>query len=162
MSNPRVTKFNFAVGNEPILGDKAAFFKQMKSQAQYLLEGVQEVIDACDEEDIVGVLDGNVDCWFVREYMDDLCSEQSLRLSLARNLVCENNDTKFSTSYAEIKASKEKHEAAGTPCYIADVEYQGKTYFTVHRLSDNKVLKPLYFQSVDLSGCIPKEWQENG
>jgi hypothetical protein len=158
MSNPRITRFNFAVGNEPLLGDKEMFFRQMKAQANYLKEEVQEIIDACEERDIIGVLDGVVDCWYVREYMDDLCAEQSLRLSLARNLVCENNDTKFSTRYSDAAISQSAHEAAGTPCYIAAVEYEGKEYYTVRRLADDKVLKPHNFQSVDLSGCIPREW----
>jgi hypothetical protein len=160
VSNPRVTRFNFAVGNEPILGDKELFFKQMKAQASYLREEAQEIMDACDERNIVGVLDGAVDCWFVREYMDDLCHEQSLRVGLARNLVCENNDTKFSTRYSDAATSQAVHEKAGTPCYIAAVEYEGKEYFTVRRISDDKVLKPHNFEAVDLSGCIPKEWQD--
>ena len=160
MSNPRVTRFNFACGNEPILGDKEAFFKQMKAQATYLREEAQEIVDACDARDIVGVLDGAVDCWYVREYMDDLCFEQGLRTSLARNLVCENNDTKFSTSYGTAASSQAQHEANGTPCYISSVPYEGKEYFTVRRLSDDKVLKPINFEPVDLSGCLPKDWMD--
>ena len=160
MSNSRVTRFNFACGNEPILGDKEAFFKQLKAQASYLKEEAQEIMDACDERDIVGAVDGVTDCWFVREYMDDLLFEQSIRLTMARDLVCDNNDLKYATRYADAAISQSQHEADGTPCYIASVEYMGKEYFTVRRLKDDKVMKPHNFTPVDLSGCIPKEWQD--
>lgn len=154
MSNPRITRFNFAVGNEPQLDN---FFGQLKKQAQYLQEEVQEIIDACDAYDYVEALDGVTDCWYIREYMDDLCMEQGMRVSLARELVCDNNDTKFTTQYTNAKLTQEAYAAKGVDCYIAEVEYEGKLYFTVRRFADGKVMKPMNFIPVDLTGCIPEE-----
>ena len=154
MSDPRITRFNFAVGNEPQVDN---FFGQLKRQAEFLLEEVKEIIDACDNRDAVEALDGVVDCWYIREYMDDLCVEQSMRMSLARELVCKNNDTKFTTKYTSAKATQEAYEEAGVECYIADVEYEGNTYFTVRRKIDGKVMKPMNFVPVDLSSAVPVE-----
>ena len=154
MSHPRITRFNFAVGNEPQVDN---FFSQLKKQAQYLQEEVQEIIDACDAYDYVEALDGVVDCWYIREFMDDLCIEQGMRVGVARDLVCDNNDTKFTTQYTNAKLTQEAYTEKGVECYIAEVDYEGKLYFTVRRKSDEKVLKPLTFIPVDLSGCIPEE-----
>lgn len=154
MSNSRITRFNFAVGNEPQVDN---FFGQAKRQLEFLLEEVKEGIKACEEYDAVEVLDAVVDCWYIREYLDDLCFEQGMRLQLARDLVCDNNDTKFTTEYTSAKLTQEAYEKDGVPCYIATVEYDDQIYYTVRRTADGKVLKPKNFVPVDLSSAVPKE-----
>ena len=156
MSNSRVTRFNFAVGNEPQVD---SFFEQAGKQASYLLEEVNELIEAINNRDMVEVLDAVVDIWYIREYLDDLLTEQGVKINPAKTKVCDNNDTKFSTSRALIALAVDHYKAKGIECYIAEVEYEGDMFYTCRRLSDDKVMKPTTFEPVDLKSCVPVEFQ---
>lgn len=151
MSNTRVTRFNFAVGNEPQVDN---FFEQVEKQAKYLLSEAQELLDAARERNIVEVLDGHLDVKYVNEYIDDLLQEQGVKVREAWLRVCDNNDTKYSTSRALMQKSADYWQGRGVDVYIAEVEYQGEVYYTVRRKEDDKVMKPVGFEDVDLSDLV--------
>lgn len=155
MPNSRVTRFNFAVGNEPQVDN---FFEQASKQASYLLEEVNELIEAINNRDMVETLDAVVDIWYIREYLDDLLTEQGVKVGQGKTLVCDNNDTKYSSSRALIAKAVEYYSAKGVGCYTAEVEYEGVVYYTCRRISDDKVMKPTTFEPVDLTPCVPKEF----
>lgn len=158
MSNPRVTRFNFVVGNEPQLD---CFFEQVEKQAKYLLSEAQELLDAAQARDIKEVLDGHLDVRYVNEYIEDLLAAQSVKVKQAWAGVCDNNDTKFSTSYSLISQTVDYYAEQGVACYIAEVDYEGVLYYTCRRSSDDKVMKPITFEAVDLTPFIPKSLLED-
>lgn len=156
MSNSRVTKFNHICGNAPSMGTEQEYWKQVQNQVKRVMEEVKELYECAMTEDIEGVLDGYLDVKYTNEYIDDLLKADGVRTNEAWELVCDNNESKFTNSYSYAVDSKEYHEQSGTDCYIDSVVYEGETFYCIRRSYDNKVLKPKYFEAVDLSSCLHK------
>ena len=57
MSKKECIKFGYAIGNMPAMGDHWEVWKQVKAQSKLILEEVEELEDACSEEDLLEVLD---------------------------------------------------------------------------------------------------------
>lgn len=159
MSNYRVTKFNVISGNAPHMGTDYEYWKQLKDQAERVLEEAQELYDNVCAENMEGVLDGFLDVRYTNEYMEDLLIAGDVDTKKAWDAVCLNNDTKYTTSYTYAIESKEQLENKGETCYIESVQYEGELYYTVKRASDNKVMKLKYHESPDISKFVPEVYK---
>lgn len=96
MSNYRVTRFNHISGNTPHLGADYEYWQQIKNQASRVLEEAQELYDAAQAEDMIGVVDGFADVRYTNEYVEDLLIAGEVETKKAWDAVCNNNDHIFS------------------------------------------------------------------
>ncbi len=159
MSNYRVTKFNIITGNAPHLGTDYEYWQQVRNQAKRVYEEAKELLEAAEQEDMQGVLDGFLDVRYTNEYMEDLLVAGEIETKKAWEAVCTNNDSKYTTSYTYALESKEALEQSGVECYIDQTQYEGEIYYVCRRNEDNKVLKLRLHQSPDLSVFLPKEFK---
>lgn len=160
MSNERITKFNHIVGASPVGSDasKEEIWKQLELQARLVLEEANEMYDAVKNKDIVEVLDGSIDVWYLREYMDDILKALNIDVAGAKYEVCFNNDQKYTTSEDLAMESWLEYVRQGKTPEVCSVDYEGKTYYTVK--INGKVQKLLHHVRPDLNKCIPEEIKE--
>lgn len=159
MSNIRVTRFNHVVGNPPVgFDDKERFWNQIKLQASLILEEAKELYDAAEDRDIVEVIDGSTDVWYLREYVDNLLQEVGIDVYKAKEMVCDNNDQKFTTSPEYASASSQEYEIGTTE--VKDSEFENVKYYTVRRKTDGKVLKLIDHEKPDLSKLVSDELRD--
>ena len=161
--NPKITKFNYITGKPPlgaIEDNKELVWKQLKEQAERVLEEAKELVKACEEQDIKEVLDGFVDVWYTNEYVEDLLVACGVDTKTAKHEICNNNDQKYTTSFALAEDTRLGYLDIATPTVISEVDYGGETYFTVMRVEDNKVMKLKGHVPPNLDKCIPKEWKK--
>lgn len=159
MSNYRVTRFNHIAGNTPHLGADYEYWQQIKNQASRVLEEAQELYDAAQAEDMIGVVDGFADVRYTNEYVEDLLIAGEVETKKAWDAVCNNNDQKFTTSYTYASESKEALEQLDVDCYLDSTTYEGTLYYVIRRVHDNKILKLKHHESPDLSIFVPKEFK---
>ena len=140
MSDNRITKFNLRAGKAPLTLDddnKEAVWKTLKDQAERLVEEAQEVLDGVNNRDIQEVLDGVVDVWYVREWMDDMLVALGIDVEGAKHEVCMNNLNKITE---DLSLAKQTLKDYGN-CSIYIHNDKSTTYYTVLRDGDRKVMK---------------------
>ena len=100
------------------------------------------------------LLDSVVDIFVVYARLYQLMENNlSFNLHEAIQRVCENNLTKFPTDRQVAEDTLKTYAEQGIECYIAETEHEGVTYYAIKRVSDNKFLKPIGYESVNLAGC---------
>lgn len=156
MGSKAVTQFNHIVKNEP-KDTVDGVLQQIANQCTYLVEEVLEMKEAALNKDFIKLADGHGDIKFVRDYLDDLVDAIGLKRAGIFKAVCENNMLKSTTSKELAEQWKADKEAEGVSTYIAEVEYEGETYYTVRRCDNNKVTKFKDFPEMDLTPFIPNE-----
>ena len=156
-SKERVVKFNTIVGNPPVgLDDKEKFWEQVQAQAKLTLEEAQEQYDWAMKKNLVEVVDGYCDVDYLQTYMSVLLQEVGVNLGCSVDTVCLNNDQKYSLSKdLALQSQAELYTDKGVDTYISEVEYEGDTYYTVRRSSDNKVMKLLKHVPPNIPATIP-------
>ena len=153
----RVTRFNYIMGNAPSVFPNV-LYEQIANQCKFLLEEVQETLDAASRGDIVEVVDGVADCEFVFDYIKTMVQSLGVQQEKAFEAVCDNNDLKYAECYEEALQWKKQKEAQGIECYVSSVVYEGVDYFMIRRKEDGKGLKFDNFPKVDLTPFIQKEF----
>lgn len=150
-----VDKFNRVTGNPPvgIDGDVEAFWRQIKSQAEFVLEEAKELLEAIEERDIVECLDGHLDVRYLNEYVETLLEEAGVNTRDGFYRVAANNSSKYTKSYIKARDSQDMYKEQGIDCYILEVEDEGDFYYTVKRSKDGKVMKLRDHTPPDLSIC---------
>jgi hypothetical protein len=158
MSNYHVTRLNVVAGKGPVGYDKGedAFWEQVQQQAKRILEEAQEMYDGAMERDIVEVIDGNVDVWVTREYMDDLLKAVGVDTCGVEHEVNDNNNTKMTRN----KEFAQKSAIALYPgqARVVGTEYDGEKFYMVIRNSDNKFLKLIDYCKPNLLQYIPADF----
>jgi len=165
-----VWTFNKLAGNLQTHESAVTLVQALRNQALRVLEEAQEIVDACnkwempdttDEEAVEqvksildGVIDTNVTSFGLLQiagpYMDT---------AKAATIICQNNLTKFHTTEcsAEETVTSYGFDSANDRyiTYLESVSIEGlPPVYVVKRYTDNKVMKPAGYVSVDLSECI--------
>lgn len=165
-----VWTFNKLAGNLQPHESAVTLVQALRNQALRVLEEAQEIVDACnkwempdttDEEAVEqvksildGVIDTNVTSFGLLQiagpYMDT---------AKAATIICQNNLTKFHTTEcsAEDTVTSYGFDSANDRyiTYLESVSIEGlPPVYVVKRYTDNKVMKPAGYVSVDLSECI--------
>lgn len=153
MSDPRILKFNTIAGKPPVSYEEGAekFWESVSNQGKRVFEEAKEILEAIENRDIGKLLDGWVDVWFTNEYLEDLLRAVQINTVQAKNIVCENNLSKFSTNENYMEDCARLMEGVS----VRKVEYEGTTYFALIRDSDGKVMKPLDYKEPKLHQTIP-------
>lgn len=150
----RVLRFNHIVGNAPVGGaSKEAFITQLDRQQNFIQEEVNELSDGIWNSNIVEILDAACNIWYLNQYVFDMLEAIGVDVVRAREIVCENNDQKFTTSPEYASASCQSYGIG--QCYVDQTVYDGIKYYTVRCNSDGKVQKLLDHEKPDFTECIP-------
>lgn len=155
MGSKAVTVFNHACSNAP-KDTVEGVLEQIANQCTYLVEEVLEMKEAALNKHFVKLADGHGDIKFVRDYLDDLLDAIGLKRAGIFKEVCENNMLKTTTSSELAEKWKAEKDEDGVATYIATVDFEGETYYTVRRCDNNKVTKFKDFPEMDLTKYIPK------
>lgn len=159
MSKSEVKKFNYAIGGNPSMGDQYEVWKQLKLQAALILEEAQELVEACEQEDMTETLDAYCDIEYLNTWLEHLLYSFGCETKKAFNSVCQNNTSKITTSYTYALMSKEALEENGIPCYMDQTVYEGETLYCVKRSEDGKVMKLANHERPELEQFVGKEFK---
>lgn len=154
-----VKRFNHIKGTPPVSidGDREAFWKSVQHQAALVLEESKEQYEAAMNRDIINTVDGAADVAYTQAYMDVMLEEVGIDLSLAKSLVCDNNDQKITTDQEFAKRSAIKLLENAEMVYVDETWYDRMFYYVVKRKLDGKVLKLIGHQSPNIADAIPEE-----
>lgn len=158
MSKSEVKKFNYGINNTPAMGDQYEVWKQLKLQAKLILEEAEELVQACEEENMTETLDAYCDVEYLNTWLEHLLYSFGCDTKKALASVCENNTSKITTSYTYALMSKEILEEKGTKCYIDQTVYEGETLYCVKRTEDGKVMKLADHKRPTLEQYVSKEF----
>ena len=168
-----VWTFNKLAGNLQPHESAVTLVQALRNQALRVLEEAQETIVWCErylyngakqpisfstEEVLEGILDGVIDTnvtsfgllQIAGPYMDT---------AKAATIICQNNLTKFHATEEAANATQDAYGKDGGQNYVTYVESVSIEslpwpVYVVKRYTDNKVMKPAGYVSVDLSECI--------
>lgn len=159
MSKKEVVKFNYGINNVPAMGDQYEVWQQLKLQAKLILEEVNELVEACNDEDMTEALDAYCDVQYLNTWLEHLLYSFGCDTKKALSAVCQNNSSKITTSYTYALMSKEVLEESGVEVYIDQTVYEGETLYCVKRQADGKVLKLADHQRPNLEQFVGKEFK---
>ena len=167
-----VWTFNKLAGNLQTHESAVTLVQALRNQALRVLEEAQETIDYCNhylgdgtdpitlstEECIVGILDGVIDTNVTSFGLLQIAGPY-MNTAKAATIICQNNLTKFHTTEraAEDTVTSYGFDSANDRyiTYLESVSIEGlPPVYVVKRYTDNKVMKPAGYVSVDLSECI--------
>jgi phosphoribosyl-ATP pyrophosphohydrolase len=128
--------------------------KDWKNQLGLVKEEFQELIVATEDNNLEGIIDGLADVFVTYSKLLHLVKLKGVDIDEALQLVCENNMTKIISDVDVAEQTMLHYQQQGLACYVDKYEGGLGVYYTVKRLQDQKILKPLGFKSVDLSGVF--------
>ncbi|AEJ81329.1 phosphoribosyl-ATP pyrophosphohydrolase [Erwinia phage Rouille] len=152
-TNNPVHLWNIRAGLNAAKRYSPEYWKALENQAERMMEELKETIQAIRERDALGLIDGQVDMDFVLQgftYLSQLDHETGLKR------VCDNNDLKITEDAGTALRWLDEHNEKDpqTACEVVGTEVNGKVYYTVHRLSDNKIMKPVNHPTVTLYDLV--------
>jgi len=143
-----VNQFNYLAGKV----EKPVQRKTLKNQIERIEEEVTElrykgVLDMNQQE----MLDGIIDTLVTAFGFAQLLEANGYNVAKAMQKVANNNLTKFTDDFELANNTVKMYQDKGEECYVKNVE----DCFVVLRKSDDKVMKPVGYVSVDLKDCLP-------
>lgn len=164
--------FNKLAGNLEEKASPADVVNALRNQAYRVREEAQETIDACDAYDaaeneeqdtaaILEILDGVIDTPYTAFGLLQIAGPY-LNTQKAATKICQNNLSKFHTTEHAAEETVTSYgfdsENDRYNTYLESVTIEGQDpVYVVKRYSDGKVMKPVGYQSVDLSDCLHEE-----
>ena len=127
-------------------------------QVALITEELKETVEGLQANSVVEVLDGTVDILVVTLGLLQKLQYAGVNIDGALSAVAENNLSKFTKSEEIANLSVASYEKKGEKVYVTKF---GDLYI-IKRLSDDKVMKPIDFKSVELTSFVPEELLENG
>lgn len=125
------------------------------NQVKLVLEEAQETMTASDQSDIKGILDGFCDVLVTAVGLGHILQMYGVDVNSAMVKVYKNNLTKFIPNTDEgneiVKQTMDYYNNKGVQCYA---EYNGFGNWWIIKNTNNKVLKPVNYKSVDISDCV--------
>lgn len=139
---------------------KLTTLKDIEFQYKLILEETKEIKDkGIDKNNAKEVLDGVVDVMVTALGLLQKLEYLGVDTNKAMRDTAYNNLTKFPSSELVAIRSAQYYEQEGIP---VNVEYHSDSELFVIKNVHDKVMKPLGFESNDLTDCIPKELLEKG
>jgi hypothetical protein len=134
--------------------------KDIEFQYKLILEETKEIKDkGIDNNNVKEVLDGVVDVMVTALGLLQKLEYLGVDTNKAMRDTAYNNLTKYpSKEYTAIKTAM-MYEEEGS---VVNVEYNSEYELFIIKNWNDKVMKPIGFESNDLSNCIPKELLLNG
>jgi hypothetical protein len=134
--------------------------KDIEFQYKLILEETKEIKDkGIDKNNAKEVVDGVVDVLVTALGLAQKLEHLGVDMNKAMRDTAYNNLTKYPTKELTAIQTAQMYEEDGIP---VQVEFNSEYELFVIKNWNDKVMKPIDFESNDLSNCIPKELLENG
>lgn len=147
----KIYLFNTLCGRQAPLPNSPQFYVHVSNQASRVLEEVQETIDDSLDENLLGVIDGVADVMVTALGLYQQLQRCGVDVEEALSRVCDNNLTKFHRDPEEAQKTLEFYQKQNIETFVRMIKLEdGEEYYGVLRKSDQKLLKPYDFKSVDL------------
>lgn len=157
----QAVQFNYKAGNKQYEYGTLDFWRALENQSSYMVEESNEGLESARMNDAVESVDALADEFFVWAWKAEMLEKAGFNVAGAIQAVIENNMTKVFNSFYEACESKEKLERKNDVEYFVETSvYNGLPFYTVRRLSDNKIMKAVDFVSVNLEDYVPKGSKE--
>jgi hypothetical protein len=163
----RVKLFNEIAGQPQKFDTQSEeFWIWVDNQVKLIEEEVKETRAAVDARDLLETLDGTLDVFVTNAGLMDILECGKVSVLPAGYAVCTNNLSKMTQSPSLARKTVAEYDAQLIPCYsersvIMDGKYP-REWFTVRRVEDNKIMKPLGYVRVDISRFIPETQVKRG
>lgn len=140
--------------------DSQCSLKDIEFQYNLILEETKEIKEkGIDHNNAKEVVDGVVDVLVTALGLVQKLEYLGVDMNKAMRDTAYNNLTKYPSDERTAIETAQKYEQEGTQVYV---EYNSDyELFVIKNLKD-KVMKPVGFESNDLSNCIPKDLLLNG
>jgi len=149
--------FNYKCGNKVPEYDTLDYWRALENQSGLMVEESTEGVDAARLNDAVESVDALADELFVIAWKIEMLQKSGFDVEGALQAVIDNNAKKVFNSFYEACTAKEQIELVKDEDYFVETSvYNGLPFYTVRRLSDNKIMKAVDFVPVDLSEFVPK------
>jgi hypothetical protein len=146
--------------NEIANKHKLTSLKDIEFQYKLIAEETKEIKDkGIDQNNAKEVLDGVIDVMVTALGLLQKLEYLGVDGNRAMRDTAYNNLTKYPAKELTAIQTAQKYEEDGT---MVMVEYNSLYDLFVIKNMHDKVMKPIDFESNDLSNCIPKELLENG
>ena len=150
--------FNHKAGNKLHTYGTLEFWRSLENQCSYMVEESHEGLDSAKMNDAIESVDALADELFVLAWKIEQMQRAGFDIEGALHAVVENNMKKVYNSFYEACSAKEQLELVKEDEFFVETSvYNGLPFYTVRRLSDNKIMKPVDFEKVNLEPFIPKE-----
>ena len=139
--------------------DLAVHYEAFWQQFAVLLEEVREIEDALYYSDLTEVVDGVIDTLVVALGLWQKLENKGVDMNKAAELIAANNLSKYPslTKSEVIAATIEMYKAKNIEVEVtSNIPYHCYVFRNKHT---GKILKPYGFESVDISSCLPEEFQ---
>jgi hypothetical protein len=134
--------------------------KDIEFQYKLILEETKEIKDkGIDKNDVKEVLDGAIDVMVTALGLLQKLEHLGVDVNKAMRDTAYNNLTKYPSKELTAIESAMMYEEEGS---VVKVEYNSEYELFVIKNWNDKIMKPIGFESNDLSNCIPAELLENG
>jgi hypothetical protein len=134
--------------------------KDIEFQYKLILEETKEIKDkGIDKNNVKEVLDGAIDVMVTALGLLQKLEHLGIDVNKAMRDTAYNNLTKYPSKELTAIQTAMMYEEEGS---VVNVEYNSEYELFVVKNWNDKVMKPIGFESNDLSNCIPKELLENG
>ena len=146
--------FNTIAGTGDELDD-TAFIQQY----EVLVEEVKEIGDALVASNLVEVVDGVIDTLVVALGLWQKLENKGVDMNKAAELIAANNLSKYPslTKSEVVDATIEMYKAKNIEVEVtSNIPYH---CYVFRNKATGKILKPYGFESVDISSCVPEEFQ---
>jgi hypothetical protein len=140
--------------------DKLGSLKDIEFQYNLILEETKEIKDkGIDQNNVKEVLDGVMDVMVTTLGLMQKLEYLGVDVRKAMRDTAYNNLTKYPSKELIAIQTAQKYEEDGIP---VTVEYNSEYELFVIKNWNDKVMKPIDFESNDLSNCIPADLLLNG
>ena len=141
--------------------DKLCSLKDIEFQYNLILEETKEIKDrGIDKNNVKEVLDGVMDVMVTALGLMQKLEYLGINVRKAMRDTAYNNLTKYPSDERTAIETAIKYEQEGR--IAVKVEYNSEYELFVIKDTKDKVLKPIGFESNDLSNCIPEDLLLNG
>lgn len=134
-----------------------AYWKSLADQFNRISEELTELYEAIETKDIKKLVDSGGDLDVTVAGLNYLSGAD---YPSAINSILSNNDLKINKDKKIVEQWQFYWEANGVECSIVESEVNGETYYSLHRDSDDKILKYAKFPEVDLTPYLPTPIEE--
>lgn len=145
--------------NELAGKDKQCSFTDIYQQSMLVHEEVLEIVDGVRKNNPEEVLDGAVDVLVVTLGLMQKLKRLGVDVSKAMQKTALNNFSKFPSDFAIAQESLANLKRKGVDCRM---EYNEEYELYVIKDSNDKVRKPVGFESNSLEDCIPEQLVKEG
>lgn len=147
----RIALWNQKAGKSPLSPDDEAYWILLENQTQRIEEELYELRKALRKRKLAKILDAGCDLEVVVAGLNYI---SGLEYESAIERVLENNELKVVTDRQLVEDSIEPYRQKGIETKIVEVTLEGKSYYSLHRVEDDKILKLNNHIKVDLSDIV--------